>query len=53
MLKRIKQTYNTATIEETNEFGYKPMQELIDDPTKTLAEVKRDIELQNAFKGMH
>jgi len=29
MLKRIKQNYNTASINETNEFGYKPSEEEI------------------------
>ena len=35
MLKRIKDTYNTATVEETNEYGYRPRQEELDNPHKS------------------
>ena len=53
MFKRIKQSYNIATIEETNQFGYRPSAEEIADPDKSIEVIRKELALQDAFKGMH
>ena len=53
MFKRIKQNYNVATIEETNQFGYMPSELEIQQPDKSLDDIQKQIEIEASFRGLH
>ena len=51
MFKRIKSTYNTASVDELSQLNLAPMQEELDAPEKSLKQINKEKQLDKQFKG--
>lgn len=53
MLKRIKDNFNIASVEELNDFGYRPPDEVLANPDKSLKQIRDEINFYDSFEGTH